>query len=70
MRGLHCQELIGQLRFRKDVLPLEEDIPVRCQSMFCVPMAPEYCVTRAPRISIKVGLWQLDRAGAMQEVSR
>ena len=66
MRGLHCRELIGQLWVKKDmlslkkeVLPLKKDTPFRCQSIPSLPLAPEYCIHGAARISIKVGSGRL-----------
>ena len=63
MRGLHCQELIDQLwlkegvlSMKKGMLPSAKDMPSRCQSMPTLPMAPEYCVNGAARISVNVGL--------------
>ncbi len=42
MRGLHFQEPIGQLGFKKDML-------VRCQPMLYLPIAPKYCVHGAEK---------------------
>ena len=61
MCGLYCQELIGQLWFGKDML-------ISCPSMPSLPIAPEYCVNGTEQDIGHAGLWQTDRAGAMQEV--